>query len=46
VLESAFRLDFAERNTDAKWTRQAHAYVGNRMRDVSAYLVITNFLGH
>lgn len=38
VLDSAFTLDMKERNADAKWTRQAHVYVNNRMQEVSAYV--------
>ncbi len=37
VLDSAFRLDFKERNRDAKWTRQARSYIRNRIQDFSAY---------
>lgn len=37
VLEGAFRLDFKERNQDARWTRQARAYVRDRMQDISFY---------
>jgi hypothetical protein len=38
VLDSAFRLDLSERNVTPRWTEQAHAYVGSRMRDVSGYV--------